>query len=77
MDVHIPATITRSLFLKGVDVITAQSDGKAEAADSDLLDRATELGRVLFSEDEDLEMIAQCGLPEEFANRVTFLPLRK
>jgi len=54
MDVHVPAAITRGLVMQGVDVTTAQLDGAAEMNDSDLLDRATKLGRVLFSQDEDL-----------------------
>jgi hypothetical protein len=54
MDVHVPAAITRGLLLRGMDVLTAQLDGATELADPDLLDRATDLGRVLFSQDEDL-----------------------
>jgi hypothetical protein len=54
MDVHVPAPVTRALALRNVDVLTAQLDGTAELSDSDLLDRATGLGRVLFSQDEDL-----------------------
>ena len=54
MDVHVPAAITRGLVLRGVDVMTAQLDGTIQSDDSDQLDRATELGRVLFSQDEDL-----------------------
>jgi hypothetical protein len=54
MDVHVPAAITRGLLLRGVDVLTAQLDGTTELEDPDLLDRATEFGRVLFSQDEDL-----------------------
>jgi len=54
MDVHVPAAITRGLLLRGVDVLTAQIDGTTELEDPELLDRATELGRVLFSQDEDL-----------------------
>ncbi len=54
MDVHVPAAITRGLLLRGVDVLTAQIDGRAELLDADLLDRATELRRPLFSQDEDL-----------------------
>ena len=50
MDVHVPAAITRGLLLRGVDVLTAQIDGTTELPDPDLLDRATELGRVLFSQ---------------------------
>jgi Domain of unknown function (DUF5615) len=54
MDVHVPAAITRGLLMRGVDVITAQLDGSTRLEDSKLLDRATQLGRVLFSQDEDL-----------------------
>ena len=54
MDVHVPAAITRGLLLKGVDVLTAQLDGTDRLNDSDLLERATQFGRVLFSQDEDL-----------------------
>ena len=54
MDVHVPAAITRGLLLRGVDVLTAQLDGTTRLEDPDLLDRATELRRVLFSQDEDL-----------------------
>jgi len=109
MDVHVPATVTRGLLLRDVDVLTAQLDGTTELEDSALLDRATELGRVLFSQDEDLlaeatkrqrsgkhfggviyahqlgitigraindlEVLAQAGTSEEFANRVEYLPL--
>jgi len=109
MDVHVPAAVTRALLLRGVNVLTAQLDGTTEMEDSDLLDRATELNRVLFSQDEDLlaegarrqrsgqhfagiiyahqlditigrtigdlEILAQCGSAEEFANRIEYLPL--
>lgn len=109
MDVHVPAAITRGLLLRGVDVLTAQLDGTTELADPELLDRATTLGRVLFSQDEDLlaeanrrqrggqpfagliyghqlrvtigkcvadlEILAQAGNLEDFANRVEYLPL--
>lgn len=34
--------------------MTAQEDGHQEADDSRLLDRATELGRILVSQDDDL-----------------------
>jgi predicted nuclease of predicted toxin-antitoxin system len=54
MDVHVPRAITNQLRLHGVDVLTAQEDGAAELRDSALLDRATQLGRVLYSQDEDL-----------------------
>lgn len=54
MDVHVPYSITHGLRLRGVDVITSQEDGTRELSDPKLLDRATELGRVLFTQDDDL-----------------------
>ena len=54
MDVHVPRAVTTALRLRGVDVLTAQEDGTAQLEDDRLLQRATELGRVLVSQDEDL-----------------------
>jgi hypothetical protein len=54
MDVHVRKAVTNGLRLRGVDVITAQEDGTAIWPDDRLLDRAGELGRVLFSQDDDL-----------------------
>src|SRR5947209_8626099 len=54
MDVHVRRAITIALLDRGVNVLTAQVDRTAELEDPDLLDRATSLGRVLFSQDEDL-----------------------
>lgn len=54
MDVHVPVAITEALRRRNVDVLTAQEDGAGEFADSDLLDRTTGIGRVLFSQDADL-----------------------
>ena len=54
MDVHVPAAITRALVLRGVDVLTAQLDATTRLDDAALLGRATALGRVLFSQDDDL-----------------------
>lgn len=110
MDVHVRRAITVGLRLRLVDVLTAQEDDAARFPDTQLLDRTTELGRVLFSQDEDLlreaatrqrdrrhfagviyahqlristgqciddlELLAKVGEPEDFANRVEFLPLR-
>ena len=53
MDAHIPYAVTAGLRLRGVDVLTAQEDGTDQFEDAALLDRATELGRVLFSQDDD------------------------
>ncbi|MDH7486894.1 MAG: DUF5615 family PIN-like protein [Anaerolineae bacterium] len=54
MDQHVPRAITIGLRLRGVDVITAYEDGASHLDDSELLDRASELGRVLFTQDDDL-----------------------
>src|SRR5262245_26136876 len=54
MDVHVRRAVTLALRLRSIDVLTAQEDGAAELDDDQLLHRATELGRVLVSEDEDL-----------------------
>jgi hypothetical protein len=54
MDVHVRGPVTTGLRLRGIDVLTAQEDDRATCSDSDLLDRAGDLGRPLFSQDEDL-----------------------
>jgi hypothetical protein len=54
MDVHVPRAITKALRLRRIDVVTAQEDGTTELDDEPLLQRATELGRILVSQDEDL-----------------------
>jgi hypothetical protein len=110
MDVHVRRAITDGLRLRGVDVLTAQADGARRFPDPELLDRARVLGRVLFSQDEDLlaeatscqrtgqgfagvvyahqlrvnigrciadlELIAKATDPEDWMNRVEYLPLR-
>ena len=53
MDVNIPLAITNGLRLRGIDVVTSQEDHTRTIPDSDLLDRATDLGRVLFTFDKD------------------------
>jgi predicted nuclease of predicted toxin-antitoxin system len=54
MDVHVHRAITTGLRLRDVDVLTAQEDGYRTADDDRLLDRATQLQRVLFTQDDDL-----------------------
>lgn len=109
MDEHIHRAITTGLRLRGLDVLTVQEDQRTGSPDPIILDRATELQRLLFTQDEDflaeanrrqeqgvnftgiiyayqlsvsvgdcirdLEIIAQAGNLEEFANRVQYLPL--
>jgi hypothetical protein len=58
MDVHVPAAITAGLRRRGIDVMTSQEDGSDRWSDDRLLERSTALGRVLFSQDDDLLAIA-------------------
>jgi len=54
MDAHIPRAVTVGLRLRGVDVLAAQEDKAITLSDPALLDRATSLGMVLFTFDDDL-----------------------
>ncbi len=54
MDHHVPRAITTGLRMHGVDIVTAHEDGCHELDDPELLDRANELERVLFTQDDDL-----------------------
>ena len=58
MDVHVPAAITAGLRRRGINVLTSQEDGSDRLPDDRLLERATALGRVLFSQDDDLVRLA-------------------
>lgn len=53
LDHHVPKAITVGLRLRDVDVITAHEDGAGELGDSELLNRAQQLQRVLFTQDDD------------------------
>ncbi len=53
MDVHVPIGITRALRRRGIDVLTAQEDGSSRLADPALLDRAGDVGRIVFTRDSD------------------------
>jgi uncharacterized protein DUF5615 len=53
MNQHVPRAITVELRLRGVDMITAHEDGADRTNDPELLDRASVLGRVLFTRDDD------------------------
>lgn len=59
LDVHVPRAITAGLRERRIDVLTAQEDGLAEAADERLLLRASELGRVLFTQDIRFKALAE------------------
>lgn len=46
------AAVADGLRLRGVDVLTAQEDETTELQDPQLLNRATQLGRVFFTQDK-------------------------
>ena len=52
-DENVPGAIAEGLRQRGIDVLTAQEDGFDETPDPLVLDRAGELGRVLFTRDDD------------------------
>ena len=54
MDHNIPGPITRGLRRRGIDVLTAEQDGRQQLSDPLLLTRADELGRLFFSFDKHL-----------------------
>jgi hypothetical protein len=58
MDVHVNAAITTGVRRRGIEVLTAQEDGRTRFEDTDLLDRATALQHVLFSQDDDFLALA-------------------
>ncbi len=66
-DQHVPAAIAHGLRLRGIDVLTAFQDGAARFEDEALLLRATSLGRILFTQDEDLLAIAHRYQDEQHA----------
>jgi len=54
MDEHVPKAISIGLRMRGIDVLTVQEDGSSSISDSELLDRALELKRSVFTHDSDL-----------------------
>jgi len=77
MDVHVPRSVSDALRRRGVSVLTSQDDLTADWSDERLLARATELGRVLVSQDSDLLAIAHSlqVSGEEFVGVVYSHPL--
>jgi predicted nuclease of predicted toxin-antitoxin system len=54
MDENVHGAVTKGLLLRGVNVLTAQEDGRDNTPDAQVLDRASDLGRVLVTYDDDL-----------------------
>jgi predicted nuclease of predicted toxin-antitoxin system len=59
MDEHVPRSITTGLRLRNIDVLTVQEDGRTGFSDRKILDRATELSRIMFTQDDDFLVEAQ------------------
>jgi hypothetical protein len=58
MDHHVHRGIVEGLRRRSISVLTAFEDGSERLDDDALLDRATSLGRVLFTQDQDfLEIV--------------------
>jgi len=62
MDEQVPRQITLGLRLCNIDVLTVQEDGRSGLKDPDVLIRATELQRVLFTHDDDFFAITNAYL---------------
>jgi hypothetical protein len=58
-DHHIPSAIAKGLERRGIDVLTAEADGRARLADEPLLARATELNRILVTLDKGFHRLAK------------------
>jgi hypothetical protein len=58
MDHHVKAAITDGLRGRGVEVVTCLDDGMEQADDGLILQRATELGRAVFTQDDDFLVLA-------------------
>ena len=52
-DEHIPDAICIGLANRGVDILRAVDDGMSGSHDEDILDRATNLGRIVVTHDDD------------------------
>jgi hypothetical protein len=59
MDVHVPGPITEQLRQRGVDVLTAQEDEWDQASDEEILEQATSLGRLVFTQDVMFRVLAE------------------
>lgn len=72
MDVHVPAALTYQLRRRGVDVLTAQEDNASRRPDAELLNRATELGRLMVTQDIRFRVLAEewQGRQQPFAGLV-------
>jgi hypothetical protein len=59
MDVHVPAAITEHLRWRGVQVLAAAEEGTNRLPDDELLQLATQLGRVMVTQDIRFRVMAE------------------
>jgi hypothetical protein len=59
MDQHVHAELTRGLRQRGIDVLTAFDDGKANWDDEALLTHSCELQRIFVTQDQDFLSICR------------------
>ncbi|MFM8285120.1 MAG: DUF5615 family PIN-like protein [Planctomycetaceae bacterium] len=57
-DQHVKLAIVEGVRRKGIDVLTALEDGFDRRSDEDVLTRAHDLGRVIFTQDVDFIVLA-------------------
>ena len=58
MDHNVQGAIIEGVRARGIDCLTCEEDGTKQADDAEILQRATDLARVVFSEDTDFLKIA-------------------
>lgn len=68
-DEHIDISLCEQLRKHGVDIVRSVDDGMRSANDEDILERATNLGRIVFTHDDDFTVIGarKQSLFEHFA----------
>lgn len=78
MDEHVPGPITKGLRERLVDVVTVQDEFREGDDDEQVLDRATELKRILFTCDSDFaEIVASRQVASQTFAGVITIPLSK
>jgi predicted nuclease of predicted toxin-antitoxin system len=65
MDENVHRAITNGLRLRVLDVLTVQEDQRSGFPDPKILDRATEIQRILFTQDDDFLAEANYRQTEE------------
>jgi hypothetical protein len=58
-DVHVPLTVAAQLAKRGIDVLSAQADHSSTLPDHQLLERASDLGRIMVTSDTRFRALAE------------------